>query len=344
METSRLRNSFPGTSERVMKYRNLGNTGLQVSEIGFGTWGIGGASNGSVSYGPTDDAESRKALEYALDRGVTFYDTADLYGYGHAESLLGATFKNVRDRVVIASKAGFLNQNGDQDFSPGHITKSIEASLKRLQCDYIDLYQLHDPPLSLIQQDPTISEALRVLKKEGKIRAYGMSVRTPEDGLIAVGKLGFNAVQVNFNMIDQRPRENGLMDLCRKMGVGVIARTPLCFGFLSGKYAAGMEFHNQDHRSRWSPEQIEVWANAYRLFRQGLSQTNDTEAQTALRYCLSYPEISTVIPGMLREEEVDENIAASQTGPLASKERENIETIYKQHTFFLGTSGLRSRS
>lgn len=342
METSRLKSSFPDISNHGMKYRTLGNTGLQVSEIGFGTWGIGGSSNGSVSYGPTDDAESRKALERAFDLGVTFYDTADLYGYGHAEALLGATFKHVRDRIVIASKGGFLNQNGNQDFSATHIRKSIEASLKRLQCDYIDLYQLHDPPISLLDEDPTICEALCVLKKEGKIRAYGISLRAPEDGLVAVGRLGFDVVQVNFNMIDQRPRENGLMDLCNKMSAGLISRTPLCFGFLSGKYSAGMKFHSQDHRSRWSQAQIEVWANAYLLFRGDLSPTNDTDTQTALRYCLSYPAISTVIPGMLREGEVDENIAASKLGALPAEERKKIETIYKQHNFFLGTGGLRN--
>lgn len=318
-----------------MNYRPLGSTGLTVSEVGFGTWGIGGAANGSVSYGPTDDAESSRALRRAFDLGITFYDTADLYGYGHSEALLGNTFKGMRDRVVIASKVGFLNQNGAQDFSPAHIRRSIDRTLVRLQSDYVDLYQLHDPHMEVIQ-NPTVCATLAALQTEGKIRAYGISVRHPNDGLIAVSKLGFRALQVNFNMVDQRPVEIGLFDLCRAQNVGVIGRTPLCFGFLTGKYSVSSDFHVQDHRSRWSPEQIEKWSGAFKVFRSSGSFRGQTDTQIALRYCLSYPELSTTIPGMLSEREVEENVNAVITGPLPSHEREQIEAIYRTQDFYVG--------
>lgn len=327
-----------------MNYRSLGGTGLTVSEVGFGTWGIGGATKGAVSYGPTDDAQSRRALRRALDLGITFYDTADLYGYGHSETLLGETFKGMRDKVVIASKVGFLDQSGGQDFSPDHIRKSIDQTLRRLQSDYVDLYQLHDPGIEWLDAHPDVCDTLSVLQKEGKIRARGISLRAPEDGPSAIEKLGFQSIQVNFNMVDQRPIDSGdggdggLLDLCRSRNVGVIGRTPLCFGFLTGKYSASTGFHAQDHRSRWSPEQIDLWVGAFRLFRESGSFDGQTDTQIALRFCLSYPEISTTIPGMLSEREVEENVDAGFAGALPDADRKQIETIYRKQRFYLGAA------
>jgi len=137
-------------------------------------------------------------------------------------------------------------------------------------------------------------------------------------------------------MMDQRPIENGLIDACRGRGAGIIARTPLCFGFLTGKYSAQTPFHSQDHRGKWSSQQLEVWANAYRLFRAALPFDGQTEAQIALRYCLSYSEVSTVIPGMLLDSEVNENVVASTLGPFSGRERCDIEAIYQNNIFFLG--------
>jgi len=322
-----------------MKNRALGSTGLVVSEIGFGAWGIGGASQGSVSYGPTDDEESRRALRRAFELGVTFYDTADLYGYGHSENLLGSVFKATRRDVVIASKVGLLNQEGAQDFSPAHIRKSIEGSLKRLQSDYLDLYLLHDPPLAALERDPTIIEALRALEKEGKVRASGISVRAREEGLIAIQKFGFNVVQVNFNMLDQRALKIGLIGLCRAERAGIICRTPLCFGFLTGKYSSETQFDARDHRSRWSSLQLERWTEANVLFSRIKRTDEQTDAQLALRYCLSYPEVSTTIPGMLTDKEVEENAGASRLGPLNNEARREIEAIYQSHNFFVAQTG-----
>ncbi len=320
-----------------MKYRKLDNTGLEVSEIGFGAWGIGGLTRGATSYGPTSDEESKLALRLAFESGITFYDTSDLYGYGHSERLIGETLKDVRGKTVIASKVGFLEHNGPQDFSPRHIRESIERSLKRLQTDYLDLYQLHSPPIDLLEKDDSILHTLSSLQKEGKTRAIGISARSPDDGLIAIEKLGFKSVQVNFNMVDQRAIENGLFDLAKKENAGIIVRTPLCFGFLTGGYSADSEFDFRDHRSTWPREQIERWATAQQLFSSILEENEgQTGAQIALRFCLSFQSVSSIIPGMLTAGEVRENVLASELGPFAERELLKINEIYRDNTFFLG--------
>lgn len=317
-----------------MNYRILGQTNIKVSEIGFGAWGIGGSREGAIGYGSTNDVESRKALRMAFDLGVTFFDTADLYGYGHSETLLGLEFKDCRNRVIIASKVGLVDHVGGQNFSVQHIKESINKSLKRLKTDYIDLYQLHNPPKQVIQ-DEAIWECFSVLKKSGKIRSVGISVQSPQESIFAIDRFVFEVVQVNFNMADQRAIQYGALKLCRKNSVGIIARTPLCFGFLTGQFSEKTSFDLHDHRNNWSLEQKECWARAPQLFKSGQNTEQQTEAQQALRYCLSYPEISTVIPGMLSAKEVQENVRASELGPLPETDVHHIENVYKNHTFFL---------
>lgn len=321
-----------------MKYRRLGATELLVSEIGFGAWGIGGVGNGAVSYGPTDDEESKAALSRAFELGVTFYDTADLYGYGHSESLIGGVLKDVRKQIVIGSKVGLLGPYGPQDFSPEHIRRALEGSLRRLQTEYVDLYQLHNPPIELLRQDERVLGTLGDLQREGKVRVIGISVRSPEDGLTALRELGFRSIQVNFNMVDQRALQNGLMDLSLTEGVGMIGRTPLCFGFLTGKYSAESQFGSNDHRSAWPAEQVALWAKADRLFSSLWQGEACTNAQMALRFCLSYPAVSTVIPGMLSRLQVEENVLASDAGPLGEHMRLQIERTYQDNRFFIGRS------
>lgn len=320
-----------------MRYRQLGKTGLCVSEIGFGTWGIGGNVNGAVAYGPTDDRESKLALRRAFELGVTFYDTSDFYGFGHSERLIGEALKEVRPKVVIASKVGLLDAGGAQDFSPKHVRQSIENSLRRLHTDYVDLYQLHNPAMDALDQDDSILSTMASLQTEGKTRAFGISLRSPADGIKAITHFGFGAIQVNFSLVDQRALENGLLALCEERGVGVIVRTPLCFGFLTGQYSAGDGFDASDHRSAWLPEQIQRWADGYGLFSRVLiDREKQSAAQFALRFCLSYPSISTVIPGMLSRAHVEENVAASRFGMLAETELLKIAEVYRQNQFFIG--------
>jgi aryl-alcohol dehydrogenase-like predicted oxidoreductase len=320
-----------------MRHRTLGATGLTVSEIGFGAWGIGGPSPGATSYGPTDDAVSLRTLDRAFDVGVTLYDTSNAYGNGHSETLLGRAHKPRRHQVVLATKAGFPRFDQDQDFSPAALRTSLEGSLQRLQTDHVDLFQLHSPAIDLLRDDPSVLETLRALVKEGKARAFGVSVRAPDDGLVAIRELGIPVIQVNLNLLDQRAVLNGLLDLAQQTRTAVIARTPLSFGMLTGQVDTGRTFDPQDHRSRWSREQIGRWIEGSRRFVAALAADGRATApQIALRYCLSHPAIAATIPGMMRPEEVDENAGASDLGPLGADALAEIARIYAGSDFFGG--------
>lgn len=317
-----------------MRYRELGSTGIRVSEIGFGTWGIGGDVQGSIAYGATDDAESLRALERAFAKGINFYDTADLYGAGHSDVLLGLAFASRRDKVVIASKVGYIDATGRTDFSPRAIRTVLEASLRRLKCDYLDLYQLHDPPMALLEGDPEVWDTMIALKNEGKIRAAGVSVKKPSEAFETIARFAPDAVQINFNLVDQRALEIGIFDLFLDRKIGCIVRTPLCFGFLTGAYRADQDFAPGDHRRRWSPGQLAAWAAAPGKFRQLAERIGCSTTEFALRYCLSYPAVSTTIPGMLTATQVDENSSAGDLGPLGSIELREIDKIYRENIFW----------
>jgi aryl-alcohol dehydrogenase-like predicted oxidoreductase len=314
-----------------MDYRKLGETGLVVSEIGFGTWGIGGNA-----YGHVDDIESRKALRVALETGINFFDTADLYGNGHSEELLGEVFSDCRDRVIIGTKGGMLPHTTfdmPQDFSPQHIVRAIDESLQRLRTDYIDLYLLHSPSIEDLQHNKDVLQVLETGKSEGKIRSYGISTRSPQDAIQAVDEFGFDVVEVNFNMIDQRALDSGFFDRAKAGNIGVIVRTPLTFGYLTGKLHGDEQFESLDHRANWPKNQLERWAQAPQLF-SFLYKKEHTPAQTALRFCLDFNVVSTVIPGMMNVNEVLENAAVSEMTPLTKGEMTQICAIYKNHEFY----------
>ena len=304
-----------------MKYRALGNTGLEVSEIGFGTWGIGGVVEGAHSYGPTNDKESRQALRRAFDLGITLYDTSPLYGLGHSEELLGQAFAKDRSKVIMASKVGFHSFTEPQDFSLHRIRSSLEETLGRLRTDYLDLYQLHSPPPEVLA-DGRVLAALADLKQEGKIRAYGISIKSPHDGIRAVQR--FPSLQMNFSMTDQRARTCGLFDCAIKNNIGIIARTPFNFGILTGKFSE-TKFDPRDHRSARSPEQLRQWSLAADELTKLNKGKNRTLAQLALQFCLAHQAVSAVIPGMLTVAEVEENVQVSKMGQL---EESNLKTIY----------------
>lgn len=314
-----------------MKYRELGNTGLKVSEIGFGAWGIGGDS-----YGYANDDESKRALLSAFDNGINFYDTSDAYGAGHSERLIGDTFKNVRDEIIIATKVGVITYSGRsmaQDFSANHIKNAIGNSLKRLKTDYVDVYQLHSPPIDILSNDESL-RAFEDLKKQGKVKALGISVRAPLDGVIAIESGYFESVQVNFNVIDHRFIDEGLQELVSKKKIGIISRTPLCFGFLTGKISENTAFEPDDHRFHWSKGQLKMWSEAVRLFEPLYRRRGWTSTQLALKFCLAFDSVSTVIPGMMNCKHVEENSASSDLGSLSKDEISIINQIYKTHNFF----------
>src|SRR5262249_27215274 len=230
-----------------MRYREFGNTGIKVSEIGFGAWAIGGNEHGN-SYGPTEDKMSLEAVAKALELGCNFFDTADVYGCGHSEELLGKALRSVRDRVVIATKVGgnFYSGRGRQDFSPDYVRFAIEKSLERLQTDYLDVYQLHNPPLKLIERAETYA-VLKELKREGKIRAWGVSIFDPVEGLAAI-KLGNpDCIQVVYNIFTTKAADE-LFQRAQQVGCALIGREPLANGFLSGKYNDDSQFAAGDIR------------------------------------------------------------------------------------------------
>jgi aryl-alcohol dehydrogenase-like predicted oxidoreductase len=312
-----------------MQYRSLGSFGIKVSEIGFGAWGIGGWTPGQLSYGATDDSASLAALERAFDLGITLIDTAHLYGLGHSESLIGKAIRGRRDRVVLATKAGYVDYATQPDYSPAAIERSLHVSLKRLGTDAVDLLQLHSPPAEILLQYPEIFDSLARLRKRGLTRALGFSAASPADAAAVLRQFPFDSVQVNLNMLDIRALQCGLIEAARAAGAGIVARTPLAFGFLSGTIAPDTVFPAEDHRSRWPGSQIARWTeNAAALLALADAGRGQTAAQTALRFCLSIPEVSAVIPGITTVDEASENAAASELGPLRP---EIIQAIVDYH-------------
>lgn len=318
-----------------MKYRALGRSGLTVSEIGFGAWGIGGRTVGTTSYGDTDDATSVAALSHALDCGITFFDTSVAYGNGHSEVLLGQAFSAIRSRVVIATKAGYKSWDRPPDFSAGAIVKSAEGSLARLRSDYIDLFQLHNPPAEALKSDE-VREALSGLQKSGKIRAWGVSTKSPVEAADALRTAGPAAIQANFNMMDVRVVESGLLNDVIRHGMGFIGRTPLCFGFLTGVIRRDTAFPPGDHRLGWSREQLDNWIDGASDLLAAVSARPGTEgAQSALRFCLSFPGLSCTIPGILTPDEAEANAQASDLGPLPPAAVDAVMTINRRRRFFV---------
>jgi aryl-alcohol dehydrogenase-like predicted oxidoreductase len=315
-----------------MQYRMLGRTGLRVSEVGFGAWAIGGpAKLGEVEigWGEVDDAMSLRAVEAAYDAGVTFFDTADVYGAGRSEVLIGKALNSKRDRVVIATKVGNRTTAGGEwvkDFSRKWITEAIDASLARLRMDYVDLYQLHSGTDTAQYRDETF-EALDALKAAGKIRYYGISVGPCAHGPWVIRNTPADTIQVVYNMLEREP-EAELLPLAQARGVGIIARVPLASGFLTGKFTPDTQFAPNDHRSRTYPlekiRQIVGQVAKLDFLAEGKSKAL---AQAALQYCLAHPAVSAVIPGAKTPEQARANAAASDGVLLTPQEVARARTI-----------------
>lgn len=318
-----------------MKYRALGRTGLSVSEIGFGAWGIGGRTSGTTSYGDTDDRTSLAALARALDCGITFFDTSAAYGNGHSEMLLGQAFAGRRDKVTIATKAGYDSWDRPPDFSADAVVASVERSLGRLHCDYIDLLQLHNPPAEALREEG-LRAALARLRADGKIRAWGVSAKSPAEAIEALAEFEAPVVQANFNMMDVRALDSGLLAEAERRGAGFIGRTPLCFGFLSGTIGRDTAFPPGDHRLGWSQAQLDNWIDGASDLLEAVEAAPGTAgAQAALRFCLAFPAVSTIIPGILTPDEADQNAAASLAGPLPAAAAEAVLAINRRRQFFV---------
>jgi len=313
-----------GPFARGMRTRPLGRTGLRVSEIGFGAWAIGGNTHGN-SYGPTDDAESVAAVQRAVERGVTFFDTADVYGWGHSEELLGKALEGRREDVVLATKVGgdFYHGGVRMNFDPGYVAFALDRSLRRLRTDRIDLYQLHNPPMELMS-DPATYEVLDALKAEHKIDHYGVSVHEPAEALLCIDDGKPEVVQIPFSLFRQEWID-GFFEAAQRSGIGVIAREPLGNGFLAGALTAASRFPPGDIRHHWPPSMIagRIAASDRLAF---LERPDRTRAQAALRFVLAFPEVSVTIPGAKTVAQVEEN--TTDAPPLTPEEIERARALY----------------
>jgi aryl-alcohol dehydrogenase-like predicted oxidoreductase len=321
-----------------MNYRALGRTGISVSEIGFGAWGIGGRTVDQTSYGDTDDRTSLAALARARDNGITFFDTSAAYGNGHSEELIGAAFHACRDKVVLATKAGYESWERPPDFAPEAIVASTERSLRRLRTDYVDLLMLHNPPVDVLQS-ADVRKAFIKLLDSGKIRVWGASTKSPGEALAALRIGNIPVIQANFNMMDVRALTGGLFEAMARQGGGFIARTPLCFGFLSGAIRRDSTFPPGDHRLGWSPAQLANWIDGARDLLAAVGATPGTAGvQAALRFCLSFPAVSSTIPGILTPAEAEQDAAASALGPLSTQALDAVLEINRNRQFFVAAA------
>ena len=305
-----------------MEYKKLGDRGPVVSTVGFGAWGISGRD-----WGTTDDDKSRKAIETALDSGVTFIDTADVYGFGHSEELIREVLDRRSDKknIVIATKAGnnfypFLGQEHrttpmNIDYSVKHLVFAAEQSLKRLNLEVLDILQLHSPDLEILEQDePWL--ALEKLKKDGKIKHAGWSVQsfreTDQAHILERHHELLDVIQVRYNLLE-REAEKVLFPMAKRFGTGVIVRIPLLFGLLSGKYKADARFGDNDHRRlNLSPEKLVSYLADLNKYRPVFDEYSDYPmASLSLRFCISHPACHTAIPGGKTPEQVKENVVAS---------------------------------
>jgi aryl-alcohol dehydrogenase-like predicted oxidoreductase len=317
-----------------MNYRMLGKTGWKVSEVSFGAWAIGG------SWGTVNDNESMAALHAALDRGVNFFDTADVYGDGRSERLLARLRQECKEPFFIATKAGRrLNPHTTAGYNKANLTAFVDRSLRNLGTDALDLLQLHCPPTDVYYR-PEVFGILDELVQAGKLRFYGVSVEKVEEALKAIEYPNVQSVQIIFNIFRQRPSEL-FFEQARKRRVGILARVPLASGMLTGKLSAVSTFEPEDHRSfnrlgeafdrgeTFSGIDYDTALKAVNLLSP-LVPKNSTMAQLALRWILMFPEVTCAIPGARRPSQVIENAAAAALPPLDDDVMEKISHIYNQ--------------
>lgn len=317
-----------------MRYRELGSTGLKVSEVSFGTWAIGG------SWGKVGEKEALDALARAMDAGVNFFDTADVYGDGRAERLLQQATKGREDEIYIATK--FSRQGDVTDpatFAEDKVRGWCEDSLQRLGREAIDLYQIHCPATDILRQGDVFA-VLDKLKQEGKVRHYGVSVETVEEGLISIGYPGVEALQVIFNIFRQKPATE-LFPAAAKRKVGILVRLPLASGLLTGKFQVSDTFDPDDHRNFNSNGAAfnvgETFAGL--PFAKGVELADElrwiaegrgTMARASMRWILAHPEVSCVIPGFKSVAQVDDNLGTLDATDFSAEEMARLASFYDE--------------
>jgi aryl-alcohol dehydrogenase-like predicted oxidoreductase len=316
-----------------MQKRTLGRTGWQVSEIGFGAWGIGGRD-----WAGADERESMAALHKALDCGIDFFDTADVYGDGLSERLIVRLRRERSEPFFVATKAGRRLQPHTADgYNERNLRAFVDRSLENLGTDRLDLLQLHCPPTDVYYR-PEVFETLDRLVTDGKIRFYGVSVEKVEEALKAIEYPGVQSVQIIFNAFRLRPAELFFAEASRRK-VGVIVRVPLASGLLSGKFTRTTAFAAEDHRAfnrdgagfdrgeTFSGVDYDTGLDAVERLRP-LVPRGATLAQFALRWILSFDAVSVVIPGARRAAQVEDNARAASLPPLDAATMAAVQGIY----------------
>jgi len=317
-----------------MKYRELGRTGWNISALSFGAWAIGG------TWGQVEDAESLAALDHAVEMGVNFFDTADVYGEGRSERLL-AQLRSRHPDIHIATKAGRrLELHTAAGYNRENLTAFVERSLKNLNAESLDLLQLHCPPTQVYYM-PDVFGVLDDLMQAGKIRYYGVSVEKVEEALKAIEYPNVQSVQIIFNMFRQRPA--GLFfEQAAKRKVGILARVPLASGMLTGKMKPDSAFALDDHRmfnragaafdrgETFSGVEYETGLQAVEALK-AICPPGMTLGQFALRWILMFDAVTCAIPGAKRPIQVDENFSAADLPALSADTMKQVEAIYDRY-------------
>lgn len=321
-----------------MQYRKIAGGDIEVSTVGFGVWTIS-----TTWWGITDDNIGRDLLRRAFDLGITFIDTADTYGNGKGETMVADALKEVRDKIVIATKFGYdFYKHGGQrdghkelphDFSPRFVRYALEQSLQRLRTDYIDIYQLHNPRMTAIESDELFA-TLEDMKAEGKIRHYGPAlgpaIGWEEEGLAAIRMRNMEVMQIIHNMFEQDPGRS-LIAAAEKKGVSVFTRVPHSSGLLEGKYTKDTTFSASDHRSHRPREWLTEGLKKLEMVSFLTEDTGRTIGQAAIQWILASPACVSVLPNIYNVEQLEEFAAAPDTRELTEGELTRIAELYEQN-------------
>jgi aryl-alcohol dehydrogenase-like predicted oxidoreductase len=322
---------------KEMRYRRLGDTDVEVSEVGFGVWTV---STGW--WGEVDDERSVRLLRLAHERGINYFDTADTYGSGKGETLLAATFGHMRDEVVISTKIGydFYNhtarrgqQERPQDWSEDFIRFALEQSLKRLGTDYVDFLQLHNTKMDAIEDDALFG-LMEEFKVEGKVRSYGVALGPKigwlEEGVKAMRERAIDGVQMIHNVLEQDPGRT-LIAVARETNTSLVVRVPHSSGMLEGKYDENTTFAKNDHRRHRPKEWLIEGLKKVEQLGFLTESRERTLGQAALKFVLAAPEVASTLPNIYDEEHIEEFASAPETPDLTEEELARIEELYENN-------------
>lgn len=326
-----------------MRYRSLGKTGLKVGEVGLGAWAFGGPfqiDGKQCGFSGQDDAESIRVIHAAQDLGVNFIDTADVYGLGHSEQVIGEALQGRRDRWVLATKLGHTPLDTTRfksAYQKQNMRECLEGSLRRLRTDHIDVYQWHGPADEEYARESF--QMMEQFKREGKVRFAGLSIymRREVEGMLAQG-WSLDTLQVEFNLRWTYTRDASVFDMIRRQGWGAIMKSPYHGSLLTGKHSAATRFPADDLRA--DPTSVAKHFSDPERFRRNLQfveavrfleRPGRTLAQVALRYVLDEPAVSVIIPSSRTVEQLRQNASASDVAPITDEERQQLEPIQREY-------------